>query len=125
MPGFTRFDTSGYNFKEKGLYSQAALCFRHANEEDLVTECEAFHHTQLAQQGLSASENFATAASLFEQVGKMTRIVNIEDISLTTIENTEQGTRVQAVCNATTFKYLKKQKKKKRARKKKRKGRKK
>jgi type IV pilus assembly protein PilO len=71
---------------------------------------------------------FHQVKSFFEQVGKMTRIVNIEDISLTTIENTEQSTRVQAVCNATTFKYLKEQKKKKkkgRKKKKKRKGRKK
>ena len=68
---------------------------------------------------------FHQVKSFFEQVGKMTRIVNIEDISVTTIENTEQSTRVQAVCNATTFKYLKKQKKKQKKKKRKRRGRKK
>ncbi len=68
---------------------------------------------------------FHQVKSFFDQVGKMTRIVNIEDISLTTIENTEQTTRVQAVCNATTFKYLKREKKKSSGKKRKRKGRKK
>ena len=58
---------------------------------------------------------FHQITRFFFQIGKMTRIVNIEDISLTTLEQTEQATRIQAVCNATTFVYLNEKKPKKKS----------
>jgi type IV pilus assembly protein PilO len=56
---------------------------------------------------------FHQVKDFFFYVGRLTRIVNVENISLTTIEQTEQGARVQAVCDATTFMYVKEKKAKK------------
>jgi type IV pilus assembly protein PilO len=49
--------------------------------------------------------NFHQIATFFYYVGKLTRIVNVENIELTAGERGRDSTLLQAVCTATTFMY--------------------
>ncbi len=49
---------------------------------------------------------FHQVATFFYYLGKLTRIVNVENIELTALDRKDGEERVQAVCNATTFMYV-------------------
>lgn len=49
---------------------------------------------------------FHQVATFFYYLGKLTRIVNVENIELTALDRKEDEDRIQAVCNATTFMYV-------------------
>lgn len=49
---------------------------------------------------------FHQVATFFYYMGKLTRIVNVENIELTALDRREGEDRIQAVCNATTFMYV-------------------
>lgn len=49
---------------------------------------------------------FHKVATFFYYLGKLTRIVNVENIELTALDREDGEDRIQAVCNATTFMYV-------------------
>lgn len=49
---------------------------------------------------------FHQVATFFYYLGKLTRIVNVENIELTALDRKDGEERIQAVCNATTFMYV-------------------
>lgn len=49
---------------------------------------------------------FHQVATFFYYLGKLTRIVNVENIELTALDRAAGEERIQAVCNATTFMYV-------------------
>lgn len=49
---------------------------------------------------------FHQVATFFYYLGKLTRIVNVEDIELTALDRKDGEERVEAVCTATTFRYV-------------------
>jgi type IV pilus assembly protein PilO len=56
---------------------------------------------------MTLNGTFHQVATFFFYLGRLTRIVNIEDIELVTLNKREEGdNRIAAVCSATTFMYL-------------------
>lgn len=51
---------------------------------------------------------FHQLATFFDEVGHLPRIVNLSDISINIISETPQEVVVQALCTATTYRYLEK-----------------
>ena len=50
--------------------------------------------------------SFHQVATFFYYLGQLTRIVNVENISLESMDRNDGGNMIQAVCDATTFMYL-------------------
>ncbi len=56
---------------------------------------------------MTLNGTFHQVATFFYYLGRLTRIVNIEDIELVTLNRRDEGDdRIQAICSATTFMYL-------------------
>lgn len=50
--------------------------------------------------------SFNQVSTFFYYLGKLTRIVNVENIELTAANRQDQGSDLVAICTATTFQYL-------------------
>jgi type IV pilus assembly protein PilO len=55
---------------------------------------------------ISVEGRYHQVAGFFDEVGRLPRIVNINDISLHDSEATPDGVKVKTDCTATTFRYL-------------------
>lgn len=68
---------------------------------EIVREFYAEVPVKVAVQG-----TFHQVASFFDEVGRLPRIVNINQISIVSPEIQDGGVRIKSDCTATTFRYL-------------------
>ena len=56
---------------------------------------------------MTLNGTFHQVATFFYYLGRLTRIVNVEDIELVTLNKRNEGDhRIEAICSATTFMYI-------------------